>query len=169
MNPEPYQTPSVTKVPGKRPIAPLLATILAVQPFLTFADTGDAQPPVPVPLPMASAGPGPIQHEVEGSEYHASWQADTGLADVEAAWQAANPVHGFQTYFSDNGVLVTPREKEVTSWQWGLTLLGHGRGGHVVPAETPSVGAHENRIDYVRGDLREWYVNDTRGSSRGSR
>ena len=39
------------------------------------------------------------QAQVLASEYHVTWQNQTALQDLPAAWQAPNRAHGFRTYF----------------------------------------------------------------------
>src|SRR6185369_4782302 len=52
-------------------------------------------------------------------------------------------------------------------WSWQLSLAGYGRESSLrVPARATR-SARANRMEYRRGDLVEWYVNDERGLEQG--
>ena len=107
------------------------------------------------------------QQRIAEEEYQVTWQERTGLAEVDAAWQAPNRAHGFRTYFAEEGIRVVPRTEDEPSWEWGLTLVGYGRGDLVWPVSEAWLRPAENRIDYARGGIVEWYVNAPRGLEQG--
>lgn len=107
------------------------------------------------------------QRQLAESEYHVTWQEETCLEDLPAAWQAPNRAHGFRTYFTDQGIRVVPRAEERPSWEWSLSLSGLRRGREKVTAETAFLHPRENRVEYRRGDLTEWYVNSPEGLEQG--
>ncbi|MBN2005581.1 MAG: FG-GAP repeat protein, partial [Anaerolineae bacterium] len=118
-------------------------------------------------IPGATAGWwSSAQEDIRQSEYHATWQEGTG---PEAAYQAPNRAHNLRTTFTPQGIRVVPRvfEEETPPWEWGLTLSGYGREGHVRPVAAATLHADANRIAYERGELTEWYVNDERGLEQG--
>ena len=53
------------------------------------------------------------------------------------------------------------------AWEWGLSLVGYGRGERVLAVETARLSPDENRIEYDRGPVSEWYVNGPRGLKQG--
>ena len=113
-----------------------------------------------------------IQKQIADSEYELSWQdrpqVELGSASGPGAWHAPNREHGFRTYFTQNGIRLIPRVSgDGPSWEFGLSLSGYGRGRAVAPVSAPSLAPDENRIDYERGDIVEWYVNDRRGLEQG--
>jgi len=118
-----------------------------------------------------------VQEGIRQSEYHITWQEHTHLADMPVtstapgagAYQAPNRAHNFRTYFTPAGVRLIPRviEGETPPWEWGLTLTGYGYTGDVQSVTTAPLQVDENHIEYQRGDLTEWYVNDECGLEQG--
>ncbi|RMG44335.1 MAG: hypothetical protein D6718_10260 [Acidobacteria bacterium] len=86
---------------------------------------------------------------------------------MSAAWHAPNRAHGFRTYFTEVGPRVISRTETEPTWQWGLALVGYGRGGRVRAVPEAALKPAENRIDYERGLVREWYDNSPRGLEQG--
>ena len=101
------------------------------------------------------------QEDIRHSEYHVTWQDSTYLPDVPAAYQAPNRAQGLRTYFTPDGLRIIPRTEVTPSWDWGLTLRGYDYEGDVQPVAAPTVDG--NRIEYLRGNVTEWYVNDEAG------
>ncbi len=83
------------------------------------------------------------------------------------AYHAANPAQELRAGFSRAGLSVRPHTTPAKTWQWGMQLQGYGYGERmqrVAPAE-PVVA--DNRIEYRRGALTEWYINERRGIEQG--
>src|SRR5262245_31233731 len=75
-----------------------------------------------------------VSAEIEASEYEGTWQTETALADLPSAWHAPNRAQAFRTYFAERGIRVIPRMADAAvSWEWGLSLIGYGRGGTLWP------------------------------------
>ncbi len=108
-----------------------------------------------------------VGERIAAEEYHVTWQPRTQLSDVEAAWHAPNRAHGFRTYFTQAGPRLIPRTEAEPSWEWGLALLGYGRGGQSRAVPRARLEPAENRIDYERGPVTEWYENSPRGLKQG--
>ncbi|TPW04263.1 MAG: FG-GAP repeat-containing protein, partial [bacterium] len=109
-----------------------------------------------------------MQRDIAQSEYHIP--RDCGPADPAAGYQSPNRAQNFRTYFDGDGIRLIPRttQDEVPAWEWRLTLAGWGRQGSMTePAGAPQVSVNGNRVEYRRGDLTEWYVNDARGLEQG--
>jgi hypothetical protein len=108
-----------------------------------------------------------VQEDIRRSEYHITWQNHTYLSDLPAAYQAPNRAHNLRTYFTLTGIRVIPRTSATPAWEWGLTLTGYGYAGRVQPVAAAELVVSGNRIEYRRGELTEWYVNDERGLEQG--
>jgi hypothetical protein len=120
-----------------------------------------------------------VQNDIRQSEYYVSWLEDTSPAEADTmalmdtppggAYQAPNRAHNLRTYFEPEGIRVTPRqlEGETPPWEWGLTLTGYGYIDNVQPAGSATQQVDSNRVQYDRGSLTEWYVNDERGLEQG--
>ena len=87
--------------------------------------------------------------------------------DLTGAYQAPNFAHGLHATFNREGFQINPR-KEGKAWIWGLSLNGYGYGSdlHAVTAAVKII-TKDNRIEYHRGDMVEWYINDHRGLEQG--
>jgi hypothetical protein len=99
-----------------------------------------------------------VQHDIQQSEYHITWQEQTAMADPSAsprhapaaAYQAPNRAHSFRTYFTPDGVRLVPRTQEgeggnSSVWEWGLKLTAYGETLQPAPPAELSVSA--NRIE----------------------
>lgn len=53
-----------------------------------------------------------IQDAIRESEYYVSWQDQTVLPDLDAAWHAANRAQNLRFYFTDDGLRVVDRTAE---------------------------------------------------------
>ncbi len=82
-------------------------------------------------------------------------------------YQATNHAQNMSFTFTPEGLEVRLK-KQNTAKTWGLRLKRYGYGDklHDVSAVEDFV-VKENRIDYHRGDLVEWYINDYRGLEQG--
>ncbi len=88
--------------------------------------------------------------------------------------EALNPVRGLRTQFRSTGVRVTPLENThrasdptASPTHVDVRLVGLGRGSAAkTPRDAPPTFL-ANRVEYDRGQLLEWYVNDERGLEQG--
>jgi hypothetical protein len=108
-----------------------------------------------------------VQERIQTSEYQVTWQDRTVLPGLDRAWHAPNRSHDLRTYFTDDGIRVVRRTEREPSWELGLSLIGYGRGETVSPVGKAALSPYENRIDYDRAEIVEWYVNDGRGLEQG--
>jgi len=53
-----------------------------------------------------------IERVIRESEYHVTWQDQTVLPDLEAAWHAPNRAQNLRFYFTDDGLRVVDRTAE---------------------------------------------------------
>lgn len=112
-----------------------------------------------------------VQENIRRSEYHVTWQEQTYLEDVAAAYQAPNRSENLRTYFTPGGLIVIPRiwveECNTPPWRWGVSLVAWGRTGAVRHASSAQLQVQENLIEYQRDGLVEWYRNDEQGLEQG--
>jgi hypothetical protein len=128
-----------------------------------------------------------VQEDIRQSEYHVTWQEQTYLADVAAAYQAPNRAQNLRTYFTAQGLVVIPRAwpegGETPPWRWELKLAAWGRASALEDVPAVELRAQDNRIEYRRGapptgpsassgqasgqSLVEWYLNDENGLEQG--
>ncbi len=104
-----------------------------------------------------------LQRSIEASEYRVTWQDATPFPEVSAAYQGPNRAHGFRTYFTPEGVRVIPRNGDRPAWVLGLSFAGLGRGDDPEALSLPTLSVHENRAEYLRGNVTEEYRNGTGG------
>ncbi|MHC4641308.1 MAG: integrin alpha [Planctomycetota bacterium] len=108
-----------------------------------------------------------VQDQIRRAEYQIKWQEKTGLEDLEGAYQAPNRAQNLRTYFVPEGILIVQRTESSPGWQWGLSLRGYGYAGAVKAVDKARLEVSGNRIEYRRGDVVEWYVNDEKGLEQG--
>jgi hypothetical protein len=112
-----------------------------------------------------------VQEDIRQSEYHVTWQDRTYLSDLPAAYHAPNRAHNLRAYFTPEGPVAIPRAwpegVEAPPWRWGLRLVAWGREGAHQPVPPATLHPGGNRIEYRRGVLTEWYVNDEQGLEQG--
>jgi len=145
-------------------------------------DQGSDQSPTREPEPAQPTPEPPsewlesIQDDLMQAEYNVTWQEQTYLSDLPASYQSPNRVQNLRTYFSQNGPIVIPRiwveVIDTPPWRVDITLSTWGRTGMLdaVPEAVLEAAQKEdatNRIDYQRGQLTEWYVNDENGLEQG--
>lgn len=117
-----------------------------------------------------------IQDDLMQAEYNITWQEQTYLSDLPAAYQSPNRANNFRTYFSQNGPIVIPRTWleviETPPWRVEITLAAWGRTGMLNPVMTATLNSVSdestaNRIEYQRDQLVEWFMNDENGLEQG--
>jgi hypothetical protein len=82
----------------------------------------------------------------------------------ENAYRARNPANGLLATFSPAGVQVGSETEE---WAWRLSLTGYGYAGAIQPVAEARLAVAENRIEYRRGAITEWYNNGEQGLEQG--
>ncbi|MBN1814081.1 MAG: FG-GAP repeat protein, partial [Anaerolineae bacterium] len=111
------------------------------------------------------------QENIRRSEYHVTWQEQTYLADVPAAYQSPNRAQNLRTYFADAGPIIIPRVwsegTDALPWRWELSLVAWGRDQALQPAPQAAIRVQDDLVEYRRGELVEWYRNDEKGLEQG--
>ena len=136
---------------------------------------GQSNPAWPADVPADWWGI--AQENIHKSEYAVTWQDKTYLPDLRAAYQAPNRSQDLRTYFAPDGIRIIPRvipeddnqKKSGTTvpWELGLRLTGYGYADHIQPTSAARLSPADNRIEYQRDGITEWYVNDERGLEQG--
>ncbi|GAB4222361.1 MAG: hypothetical protein Kow0062_19400 [Acidobacteriota bacterium] len=108
-----------------------------------------------------------LERRIAAEEYEVTWQTRTVLGDVREAWQAPNRAQGLRSYFLPAGIRVVPRREKVPSWEWGLELVGYGRGARRCAVDAARPTASGARVEYARGNVTEWYENSPAGIEQG--
>ncbi|HXG63632.1 MAG TPA: hypothetical protein VNO70_00905 [Blastocatellia bacterium] len=85
----------------------------------------------------------------------------------DADYFAANPWQRLRAYFAAGSVDVLPDTGGGDPTRWRLRLSGYGRGESLRPVLAADPVAKDNRVEYARGSLTEWYINDARGLEQG--
>ena len=121
--------------------------------------------------------------ELARRDYAIAWQAE----GAGAGWQASNRAQGLHAGFTPQGPRLAPCDAaQKPEWSWGLELTGWGWAGEGGPLssrnpqssipnsafpiphwDAPQLVASGDRIEYRRGALTEWYVNDPSGLEQG--
>jgi hypothetical protein len=110
-----------------------------------------------------------VQKDLRLAEYRVTWQDQTYLADLPAAYQAPNRAQNLRAYFTPDGLRLIPRQfdGETPPWEWGLALTAYGFTGKQKAAGAASLRAQDNRLEYPRGELVDWFVNLEKGLEHG--
>jgi hypothetical protein len=108
-----------------------------------------------------------VKENIRQAEYNITWQTKTPLPDLKEAYHAPNRAQNLRTYFTPTGICMIQRTQNSSNWQWDLTLTGYGYTGAVKPVANAKLLTNENRIEYQRDSLTEWYVNDQKGLEQG--
>jgi hypothetical protein len=111
-----------------------------------------------------------VQEQLRLAEYEITWQEQTYLPDVPAAYQAPNRAQNLRLYFTPQGLVIIPRTRaeDGLPWRWEASLQAWGRPGAMQPVEQAELAVKKNRVDYARGDgLAEWYLNEESGVTQG--
>lgn len=83
-----------------------------------------------------------------------------------ASYSAANAANGFGTWFAPEAVHVRPKAGG-GDWEWSVRLTGYGYGENLQRPALAEPLARGGRVEYRRGTITEWYVNDARGLEQG--
>ena len=149
---------------GNRPHPTGASLELATQ---SLTPPGQVESAVSLPEAASTGWWATARENITGSEYRVTWQNGTYLHDLPEAYQAPNRAHNLRTYFTPTDVRVVPRTGNGTAWELGMRLKGYGYEHPIRPLAPATLSAEGNRIEYRRGGLTEWYVNDEKGLKQG--
>lgn len=89
------------------------------------------------------------------------------VPDGKGVWQTSHPSCTMQARFSADGVTLLGNAGDGTTWDFGLRLVGWGRGEELVLAGDAPCTANGTRFEIQRSGLTEWYVNGESGTEQG--
>ena len=114
----------------------------------------------------ASAGDPPVTAEIRAIKRELVVRSYHATADRAGALLFTNAAQALVARFDGDGVVVRPAG-DSASEALGLRLEAFGRMGALDRPKAAAPRAAGHRIDYDRGALIEWYVNDARGIEQG--
>jgi uncharacterized repeat protein (TIGR01451 family) len=86
---------------------------------------------------------------------------------ARAAYTMVAPWRGVRGYFGPDNVHLRPSQAEHATWALDVRLASYGYGDAQQPVESADPIPLHNGIEYQRGALTEWYLNDQRGLEQG--
>ena len=113
-----------------------------------------------------------VPERIDEGGYEVS-QAGVSRAPGRAAeaarpsFRAQNREQELEIEFAPTGVTFTALGRAKTRWEWTMALEGWGYGASLRPTPEPVLVSSANRIEYRRGEVVEWYVNEGRGLEQG--
>ena len=108
-----------------------------------------------------------IQGVIESDKYQVTQQRTNAKSSTLITYQVRNWAHKLRATFGASGIQIQPTGAKTPAWTWGVTLHSYGYAGALQPAPVGKRMANGNRLEYQRGKLVEWYVNDRRGVEQG--
>lgn len=108
-----------------------------------------------------------LEENIRRSAYLITWQDKTCLPDLNSAYQALNPAQNLRAYLTNKGIRIIPCNEKTPNWELGLILTGYGYEGDIKPVTISGLTAVDNRLEYRRNMLTEWYVNEEQGIEQG--
>jgi len=106
-----------------------------------------------------------LEAALEETDPGVIWQVGTPLEAVPGAWTAVNRRAGLRAFFTESGVHVVPRGE--AGPVWSLALAGFGRGDASARPLRSAPSIQGPYVEYERGALREWFLNEERGLEHG--
>src|SRR5260370_13720354 len=91
--------------------------------------------------------------------------AQAALHEVQpngSGFHLENPENQLKASFAQGGISVTH-----ACSSFGLRMEGYGGRGHLLKPVDAAPSANGSRVEYRRGDLVEWYINESRGLEQG--
>ena len=111
-----------------------------------------------------------ISQQLQKAEYDVSSYEKKLPSGKTSSYRAFNRKQNMTAYFTDQAVHLMPNSKGDPAWHLEMTLSGYGYKGTIEPVRpdrSDTIKASGHRIEYQRGALTEWYVNDKRGFEQG--
>jgi uncharacterized repeat protein (TIGR01451 family) len=106
-----------------------------------------------------------IRRAAAVASYQPSPVSGTGQG---AVLSASNARQRYRATFRRGGIeLASDGAASVPAWRVGLSVAGYGYDGHVRGLDEADPRADEDRVEYRRGPVTEWYVNRPAGLEQG--
>jgi hypothetical protein len=107
-----------------------------------------------------------VQQDLQEAEYNIS-EVNSAAASPRVLFQAPNRAHNLRILFGEEGIRIGPRVSIDADWSWGLSLQGIATEEGMLPVANSERIISGNRIEYRRGTLTEWYINNPSGLEQG--
>ena len=120
----------------------------------------------PLPEGVSQGWYATVQKDIAANEYHLSPPSDSS----KGLYQAPNRAQGFRSLFTEKGVKLCPRDGKEEAWQWGLEVIVPSDLERRIKKESlikPKIKTSENKIEFDRGWVKEWFVNSPEGLEHG--
>lgn len=131
-----------------------ILALTAWAPLLTAQVEAVSPPKQQASLPVQAQTPVSAFIGADQAAYHAS------LAGTH--FHMDNPAHGLAVEFTKHGMQLS-----TGSHLWGLALDGYGYGESLQMLTAVTPASYDNRIEYIRGPIIEWYINGPFGLEQG--
>jgi len=143
-----------------RPLRSVFLVLIYLSVFSPPLSAADMQQIAPseVPEGLPAEAWQSIQQQIRQASYHPEPQGDSG------DYVATNQQQQFQLQFAKNGKVQVQNANQALSLH--LSAYGYGDDLQAVPDAQAPV-AKNNRLEYRRGDLVEWYINRENGVEQG--
>ncbi|MDH5546946.1 MAG: tandem-95 repeat protein [Gammaproteobacteria bacterium] len=109
--------------------------------------------------------------DIRQREYFASYATQTVFPEHDKLLQAPNRAQHFRSYFLPDRIALVPRTYDISdtksNWQWSLRLSDVNADGTQIPLQSAVIANNKNRVEYQRGNLVEWYINNNKGLEQG--
>ncbi len=137
---------------------PLTALVMCV--LCALLSTIPATAASPVPEELTRSDWRQIRAQIEQDAYAIRPTSADGV------WTGVNARHRLRATFEQAGLRLEPLD-DAPTWCWTASLASVGRGDRLAGVPHPTAVVDGTRLEYLRGDLTEWYLNDTRGLEQG--
>ena len=110
-----------------------------------------------------------VQDDLKAQRWGVRPVDDSKPADINANYWAPNSTHNIDTWFTPEGIAVRPHNAgdAEDSWTFAMSLAGVGSSNSVMQPDVPVQVIDGNRVEYQRGNITEWYINDGKGLEQG--
>jgi len=117
------------------------------------------------PLPILAITDLPVEDSRESCGFAPPGQASPGyaLAPEESSWAADCGNLKLRILFTEDEVRIHPIPATPRGWDWGISLLRFGGVEAPQPADRASLSVNEDRAEYSREMLSEWFRNTPQG------
>lgn len=156
--------PSLLCTPSPFVLIIMAAILVPLTPWNAWGNEPSASPALPAEA--STNWWGDVQQNLKQTEYNLT-ETSEGAETTCRLFQAPNRAHDLRTTFDESGIHIGPRNSGKAAWSWGLALQGIETKNGKQPVAPPERVIQGNRIEYRRGTLTEWYINETAGLEQG--
>ena len=130
----------------------------------SFEDIGSIPDVIQRAEPVAESG---IDPTWLGNSLSAIERQEYMPVVVDSGIRVYNRAHGFGALFTDSVVIIACVKGQATAWEWRWQPVSFGRSRRECDLHSVSPEIIENRVEYRRGSVTEWYVNTRTGLEQG--